>query len=53
MARFGSAIAAILASTALSPSAWSARAGRAAAFFAACLWCSCCFGYDQPYLFCK
>ena len=34
-ARSGSGIAAIFASTALSPSALSARAGRAAAFFAA------------------
>src|SRR5207253_4850317 len=38
MARSGSGIAAIFASTALSPSASSARGpGRAAAFFAACL----------------
>src|SRR5437879_9429388 len=38
MARSGPGIAAILASTALSPSALSARgAGRGAAFFAACL----------------
>src|SRR5437868_5353357 len=38
MARSGSGIAAIFASTALSPSALSARGpGRAAPFFAACL----------------
>src|SRR5215471_7562230 len=38
MTRYGPGIAAIFASTALSPSAWSARGrGRAAAFFAACL----------------
>src|SRR5262249_29736167 len=38
MARSGSGIAAIFASTALSPSTLSARGpGRAAAFFAACL----------------
>src|SRR5262249_11533750 len=38
MARYGPGIAAIFASTALSPSALSARGrGRAAAFFAACL----------------